>query len=132
MDHLKLLNQVRSKENIRRAFRYALSDRTNNDAYFDYFEIEYVKKYEEKTREEIWEQLKYPKDFYAQVAYAYYFPKNDLCYRRMVYIPFKDLVIRYAFVIVLANYLDQSLSQRCFANRRAIGERAEYFFLEDY
>lgn len=132
MDHIKLLNQVRSKDNVKLAFRYALSDRLYNDSYFDYFEIEYLRKYQDRIIEEILEELKSPKDFQIRAAYAYYFPKNDLCYRRMVYIPFKDLTIRYAFVIVLASYLDNSLSERCFANRRASGKHAKNFLLEDY
>lgn len=132
MDHVQLLNQVRSKENIQLAFQYALNDRIYNDSYFEHFEIDYVIKHRDRIIEEILEELKSPKHFNVRVAYAYYLPKNDLCYRRMVYIPFKDLTIRYAFVIVLANYLDKTLSERCFANRRASGRQAKDFLLDDY
>jgi hypothetical protein len=132
MDHIKLLNQFRSEENIKQAFIYALNDRLKNDSYFDYFEIEYVQKYQQQIIGEILEELKYPKDFRVRVAYTYYFPKNNLCYRRMIYLPFKDLVIRYAFLIILANHLDKTLSNKCFANRRATGKQAEKFLFEDY
>ncbi|WP_449420490.1 reverse transcriptase domain-containing protein [Phormidium nigroviride] len=132
MDHIKLLNQVRSKETIRLAFQYALSDRLHNDSYFDHFEIEYVKKYQDKIIEELLQELKKADQFSPRPAYAYYLPKTDLCYRRMIYIPFKDLVVRYAFVIVLAKHLDKSLSAQCFANRRCEGERAKKYLLDDY
>ena len=100
MDHIKLLNQVRSKETITLAFQYALSDRLHNDSYFDHFEIEYVQKFQDKIIEELLQELKKADQFTPRLAYAYYLPKTDLCYRRMIYIPFKDLVVRYAFVIV--------------------------------
>lgn len=132
MDHIKLLNHFRSEENINKAFIYALNDRLRNDSYFDYFEIEYVQKYRQQIIEEILEELKYPKYFRVRVAYTYYFPKNNLCYRRMIYLPFKDLVVRYAFIIILANHLDKTLSNKCFANRRATGKQAQNFLFEDY
>lgn len=132
MDHIKLLNQVRSKETIRLAFQYALSDRLHNDSYFDHFEIEYVKKFQDKIIEELLQELKKADQFSPRTGYAYYLPKTEICYRRMIYIPFKDLVVRYAFVIVLAKHLDQGLSENCFANRRAKGEQAKEFLLEDY
>jgi len=132
MDHIKLLNQVRSKETITLAFQYALSDRLHNDSYFDHFEIEYVQKFQDKIIEELLQELKKADQFTPRLAYAYYLPKTDLCYRRMIYIPFKDLVVRYAFVIVLAKHLDKSLSAQCFANRRAEGQRAKKYLLDDY
>ena len=45
---------------------------------------------------------------------------------------FKDLVVRCAFVIVFAQFLDASLSPTCFANRRATGEQAEQTLLADF
>ena len=132
MDHIKLLNQVRSKETIIVAFKYALNDRLHNDSYFDHFEIEYVQKFQDKIIEELLQELKEADQFSPRPAYAYYLPKTELCYRRMIYIPFKDLVVRYAFVIVLAKHLDHGLSENCFANRRAKCEKTKEFLLEDY
>jgi len=132
MDHIKLLNQIRSKETIIVAFKYALNDRLHNDSYFDHFEIEYVQKFQDKIIEELLQELKEADQFSPRPAYAYYLPKTELCYRRMIYIPFKDLVVRYAFVIVLAKHLDHGLSENCFANRRAKGEKTKGFLLEDY
>jgi hypothetical protein len=114
------------------AFKYALNDRLHNDSYFDHFEIEYVQKFQDKIIEELLQELKEADQFSPRPAYAYYLPKTELCYRRMIYIPFKDLVVRYAFVIVLAKHLDHGLSENCFANRRAKGEKTKEFLLEDY
>ncbi|MEQ9671185.1 reverse transcriptase domain-containing protein [Coleofasciculus sp. G2-EDA-02] len=132
MDHIKLLNQVRSKSTIKLAFQYALNDRLHNDSYFNHIEIEYVQNFQNKIIEELLQELKKADQFTPRPAYAYYLPKTNLCYRRMIYIPFKDLVVRYAFVIVLAKHLDKSLSPQCFANRRAEGERSKKYLLDDY
>lgn len=126
------LNQVIKEENIRLAFRYALNDRIFNDSYFNHIEIEYTREYQEQIIKEILEKIKSPEKYKPQAAYIYYYPKSTLCYRRMIYLPFKDLVVRYAFVIVLAQHLDKTLSEKCFANRRASGEQALNFLLEDY
>lgn len=132
MDHIELLHQVKSLSTIELAFHYALHDRKSSDDYFDHCEIEYVQSYKEKIIQEIQKEISNPEQFQVRVAYTYYSPKNDLCYRRMTYIPFKDLVVRYAFCIVLAKHLDRTLSNRCFANRRAKGTGQEESFLENF
>ena len=132
MDHIRLLNQVRSEKNIRLACKYAFYDRCKNDDYFDHFELEYFKEFQERLIEEIRLELQQPEKFQVRPAYTYYTAKDNLCYRRMIYIPFKDLVIRYAYIIILANYFDKSLSKNCFANRRATGKQAENSLLEDF
>ena len=126
------LNQIRDSKTIERAFRYALFDRLNNDYYFDYFEMRYVFRNEKAIISELLEELEAPEKYIPRPAYAYYPPKTDLCYRRMIYIPFKDLVVRYAFVIIFAEYLDSELSPHCFANRRATGEKATDEFLKQF
>lgn len=132
MDHTRLLNKIRDRENIINAYSYALNERINCDHYFDYFEIEYVRHNRDTVINEIVEELKTPDNYMPRLAYAYYPPKSKLCYRRMIYISFKDLVIRYAFLIVLANSLDDELSQNCFANRRAKDKHAKNYFLENF
>lgn len=132
MDHARILNQIRSKDNLAKAFKYAFNDRYNNDYYFDYFELEYVYKNKQVVLDELYEELRDPASYMQRPAYAYYPPKNDLCYRRMIYITFKDLIVRYAFVIVLADILDGDLSGQCFANRRARGEQAKESLLANF
>ncbi len=132
LDHTRLLNRLHSRKILNRAFDYALYDRIKHDYYYDYFEIEYVSKNKEKILDEILIELEDVDSYTQRPAYAYYPPKTDLCYRRMVYIPFKDLIIRYAFVIILADLLDNDLSPNCFANRKAKGEQSKISLLEDF
>lgn len=94
--------------------------------------IEYSLQNKDSIINSIHEELNDPDSYVPRPAYAIYPPKTDLCYRRMIYIPFKDLVIRYAFVSVLADYLDNGLSERCFANRRAKGNQSSKMLLEDF
>jgi len=132
MDHIKILNQIKDKKNLKKAFHYAYYDRIHSDFFFDYFEMEYVKKNEDKIIDELNEELNNIENYTQRPAYSYYPPKNDLCFRRMIYIPFKDLVIRYAFVTVIADLLDNELSTNCFANRRAKEKQAKISLLEDF
>src|SRR5262245_30948409 len=113
-DPTRLLDAVRDPKNLRCAFRYALRDRAR-DHFHDPFELEYARCNEQLIVDELVREFKNPDSFTPRPAYAYYPPKDSLCFRRMVYIPFKDLVARYAFVIVIADLIDHELSPRCFA-----------------
>jgi hypothetical protein len=130
-DPARILASVRNSQNLRRAFRYALRDRLQ-DHYYDHFELDHASEHEEETVSELEEDLRVPKYYVPKPAFAFYPPKTDLCYRRMIYIPFKDLVARYALVIAVSDLLDPDLSKRCFANRRAHGEAARTQFLDDF
>ncbi len=132
MDHVRILNEVRNRNTLEQAFDCALHDRTHTDYYFDYFEIEYVQANRKQILDELVEELKQPEQYAPRLAYAYYPPKTSLCYRRMVYLPFKDLVLRYAFCITLSKHLESTMSPRSFANRRASGARAKVALLEDF
>lgn len=132
MDHTRILNEIRRPDTLNEAFDYALYDRTRNDFYFDYFEIEYVLANKRSVLDEIAEELKKPEEYGPRLAYAYFPPKTALCYRRMIYLPFKDLVVRYAFCIVFAKYLDGGMSPSSFANRRASGDQARRSLLQDF
>ncbi len=132
MDHVRILNEIRDQETLEQAFDCALHDRAHSDYYFDYFEIDYVQGNRKQIIDELLEELEHPEHYTPRLAYAYYPPKTSLCYRRMVYLTFKDLVIRYAFCIVLAKYLEGTMSPRSFANRRASGKRAKRALLEDF
>ena len=127
-DAARILNAVRDPKNLRRALRYALRDRLR-DGYYDHCELEDAAANEDRIIAELEEELKSPGSYQPKPAYAYFPPKNELCYRRMIYIPFKDLVVRYAFVAVALELLDSDLSPRCFANRRAREEARETDFL---
>ena len=130
-DAARILSAVRDPQNLRRAFRYALRDRLR-DGYYDHFEWENAAQCEEAIITELAEELKNPGSYKPRPAYAYFPPKNELCYRRMIYIPFKDLVVRYAFVVMVLDLLEADLSPSCFANRRAHGEARQTNFLEGF
>jgi hypothetical protein len=132
MDHTRILNEICSRKVLDQAFGYALHDRTGTDFYFDYLEIEYARVNRDSILDEIVQELRTPKDFEPRLAYAYFPPKTALCYRRMVYLPFKDLVVRYAFCIVFSRLLDARMSPASFANRRASGGQAARSFLQDF
>jgi hypothetical protein len=132
MDHVQVLNYIKSDENIKKAFDYACFDRKHNDYYFDYFEIEYIENNKSAIINEIIQELDNVDEYNQRTAFSFFPPKTDLCFRRMIYIPFKDLVIRYAFVIVISDLLDNELSERCFANRRAKKNRANVSLLENF
>lgn len=132
MDHVRLLKELIDRKNLELAFRYALHDRTKNDYYYDHFEIEYAINNKDRIIDELIDELNDIENYTPRPAYAFYPPKNDLCYRRMVYVPFKDLLIRYAIVIVFSKYLDNELSENCFANRRAKDGQSKISLLEDF
>jgi hypothetical protein len=100
-DAARLLKQVTSKGNLKRAFHYALHDR-QKEWFYDPFELEWAEQNEATIIGELGDELKDPLHYQLKPAYAYFTPKTELCYRRMIYIPFKDLVVRYAFATVVA------------------------------
>jgi Reverse transcriptase (RNA-dependent DNA polymerase) len=116
-DAARLLKQVAKKVNLQRAFRYAHYDR-QKEWFYDPFELEWAERNELTIIAELADELKDPLKYQLKPAFAYFTPKTELCYRRMIYIPFKDLVVRYALASVVADLVDQDLSPRCFANRR--------------
>ncbi|MFA0465433.1 RNA-directed DNA polymerase [Vibrio breoganii] len=112
-----LMQLLRSKENIKRAIRAAIVERTSDEHAMFYSEMkkaaEDVKGFEKQIRKELASADSY------QPSYGYYYalPKSELVDRYLVYLPFKELVIRYCFVQVIADILDPQLIATCFANR---------------
>ncbi len=129
-DAARLLKEVVKKQTLRQAFRYALRDRYK-ECFYDPFELEWAEHREVVIVQELGEELRHPLNYRLRPAYAYFPPKSDLCYRRMIYIPFKDLVVRYAFAIVVADLVDADLSLKCFANLRDLDTRSGRF-LQDF
>jgi hypothetical protein len=129
-DAARLLKQVTKKSNLIRAFRYAHRDR-QTEWFYDPFEVQWAEQNEAFIIDELREELKDPLSYRLKPAYAYFTPKTDLCYRRMIYIPFKDLVVRFAFATVVADLVDQDLSPKCFANRRDLDADAQKL-LQDF
>lgn len=129
-DAAHLLKQVTQQANLQRAFRYAYHDR-QKEWFYDPFELEWAEQNEAEILAELLDELKLPLGYERRPAFAYFTPKTELCYRRMIYLPFKDLVVRYAFATVVADLIDEDLSPRCFANRRD-HDADTALFLQDF
>ena len=132
MDHTRLLNEVRNRNTLDQAFEYACYDRIRIDHYMDFFELEFIRNHKSLVLDELEDELKTSSTFRQRPAYAFFPPKTELCFRRMVYLNFKDLVVRYSLAIVFAKVLDSQLLPTCFANRRATGEQAELSLTADF
>lgn len=131
MDSKELYAKITDPNNLERAFVYTCNER-QKDFFHDPTEIEWAKANRDSIISSISQILKDPKSYTQQTSFAYFPPKTNIVRRRMIFIPFKDLVIRYAFVTVLADLLDIQLSERCFANRRAKGKSANNNLLQNF
>ncbi len=132
MNAKSLLDFMKKEDTLRRAYHYCVNDRIKFDFYFDYIELHNACIIEEKLIKSLSAKLREPESYKTGVAYAFYPAKTDLCYRRMIYIPIEDLIVRYAFIIALAEQIDDKLSPHCFANRRAKDNRAGEYLLKDF
>ncbi|MEH2383065.1 MAG: hypothetical protein V7K27_29965 [Nostoc sp.] len=112
-----LIEQIRKREVFEKAYVYAISYRITRDSYCNFIEIDYYRQNKEKLFKEIESSLENPNLYDAETAFSYYLPKSDMFFRRMIYTPFKDLVIKFIFVSVLAELLDFTLVQNCFSYR---------------
>jgi hypothetical protein len=132
MDHQAALRRLRSTRLLRTALAYAIFDRVNLDWFFDPIEIEYVVQNREGFLADLAEELHSPAAYEPLPAIAFFPPKNKLCDRRMVYVPIKDLTVRYALAILFSEEIETEIHPQCFANRRATGAEAAGRFTQDF
>lgn len=132
MDHQRALNQLRSREVLSEAMNFAIFDRTNGDFMFDPFEIENARTNSETLINELIEELRDPNGFEPRPAFAFFPPKNHLCDRRLIYIPIKDLTVRYAMAMVFSEQIESEIHSECFAYRRATGNYVRSRFTEEF
>ncbi|MGB8691003.1 MAG: RNA-directed DNA polymerase [Microcoleus sp.] len=111
------LEQIKKREVFERAYVYAISYQINEDAYCNFIEITYYRQKKEELFKEIEISLENPSLYEPETAFSFYLPKSDMFFRRMIYTPFKDLVIKFIFVSVLAELLDVTLVHNCFSHR---------------
>lgn len=128
MDSKILYSEIYNKEKLKKAYEFALNDRYYSDFFCNFIEIEYAIKFKDKIIEELYEELKGLR-YKTQTAFSYFPQKNKNCYRRMIHIQFKDLIVRYSFAITLSDYLDKEMLEVCFANRR---DKNEYNLTEKF
>jgi hypothetical protein len=132
MDHQRALNQLRSRDILSVALNYAIFDRVNGDFLFDPFEIENARASSETIISELTEELRNPDQFEPRAAFAFFPPKNQLCDRRLIYIPIKDLTVRYSMAIVFSEQIESEIHPQCFAYRRATGNYVRNRFTEEF
>lgn len=132
MNEQTALKQLQIPALLELAFDYAIFDRQSKDHFCDFSEIEEAQHNKEQWLAELASALQNPESYETAPAFAYLMPKNYLCDRRLVYLPLRDLIVRYAFCLVLAEDLEVQLIDTCFANRRASGTDAEVRFTEDF
>ena len=123
---------MRSREILASALNYALFDRVNGDFLFDPTEIENARANPETIIDELIEELEDPSQFEPRPAFAFFTPKNHLCDRRSIYIPIKDLTVRYSMAIVFSEQIESEIHQHCFAYRRATGNYVLNRFTEEF
>lgn len=111
------IGQIRKREVFEKAYVYAISYRITHDSYCNFIEIDYYRQNKEKLFQEIKLALKNPNLYEAETAFSFYLPKSNMFLRRMIHTPFKDLVIKFIFVSVLAELLDFTFVQNCFSYR---------------
>jgi hypothetical protein len=132
MDHQRAMRALRSPSILRLALKYAIYDRIHTDYFFDFFEIEYAISHTDELVAELIDELNDPNRYQQRPAFAYFPPKNELCDRRLIYIPIKDLTLRYALAILLSEHLETDVHPQCFANRCARGADANVRFTEHF
>jgi len=128
----RLLEKVISRSNLELAFKYVEYDKRKNSHFFDPLELLIYKANLEAFLDELEEDLKDITNYKTLQGYAFFPNKTELCHRRMIHIPIKDLILRYAFTIIIADKLKNKFSKTCFANRREITENNKIRLLEDF
>ncbi|MHC5746691.1 MAG: RNA-directed DNA polymerase [Nostoc sp.] len=129
------IGQIRKREVFEKAYVYAISYRIMQDSYCNFIELDYYRQNKEKLFKEIEIVLEQPNLYEAETAFSFYLPKSSMFFRRMIYTPFKDLVIKFIFVSVLAELLDFTFIQNCFSyrlNRHTEKNRKSKGFLYKY
>lgn len=132
MDHIRALNQLRSLPTLSLALTHAIYDRRNSDHFCDFIEIEDAERNRRRFLRELMEELAQPTQYTPRPAFAYFPPKNDLCDRRLIYLPLKDLTVRFAFAQIFSDEIEMEIHPECFANRRATGAEAAVKLTEDF
>ncbi|MCW6052578.1 RNA-directed DNA polymerase [Lyngbya sp. CCAP 1446/10] len=112
------LEQIKKREVFERAYVYAIFYQIKDDSYCNFIEIAYYRQNnKEQLFKEIESSLENPSLYEPETAFSFYLPKSDMFFRRMIYTPFKDLIIKFIFVSVLAELLDFTFVHNCFSYR---------------
>ncbi|MEY3868267.1 MAG: hypothetical protein RLZZ338_2158, partial [Cyanobacteriota bacterium] len=132
MNEKELYHRLKDESLFNKAFVYAIQDRSNKDDFCNFFELNFYEHQKIKLQEEIRNIIDHPEDFRHSVCFAYYVPKNNLCLRRHIYIPFQELVLRYMILIIIVENTEYTLSKQCFSYRKAAPENQNKNLFEPY
>ncbi|GAM73640.1 RNA-directed DNA polymerase [Vibrio ishigakensis] len=119
-----LIDALTTKENIERAFDNALAERLRSEHVCFPSEIAIARESKPEIIASIHKILMHPECYEPEFGFYYTMPKTELVNRHLVYLPFKELVIHYCFIQVLAERLDLQLQTTCFANRLELDKKA--------
>lgn len=112
-----LIEQIKKTEVFDRAYLYAIVYRIKEDSYCNFIEIDYYRQNKMDLLQEIQSDFEDLSRYETETAFSFYLPKTDMFFRRMIHISFKDLVIKFIFVVVLAEFLDFTFIKNCFSYR---------------
>ncbi|CAM4439645.1 hypothetical protein [Vibrio agarivorans] len=112
-----LMQQLASRENVTRAFENALTERFTDEHAMFQSENTHAKANKNEIIDSLIEELKNQASYQPRLGFYYEVPKSPLVDRPVVYLPFEELVVHYAFIQVIADVLDPQLLGCCFANR---------------
>lgn len=124
-----LLKQLSSKDNIESAFCKAINERVKNEHAMFISEITYAVNNKEEYLNNIQFELSSISHYSQEAGFYYTIPKSDMVDRFIVYLPLKELIIRYAFIQIIAESIDDQLIQNCFANRLSESDK---FFTQNF
>lgn len=111
------MTKLASRQNVSSAFEHALNERFSDEHAMFQSERVYALAHKSEIIDELIKELSDQSLYQPRYGFYYSVPKSQIVDRYVVYLPFKELVIHYAFVQVIAETLDPQLIKNCFANR---------------
>ncbi len=112
-----LLEKLSHIDNIIRAFDNAAQDRHSCEHAMFLSELNNAKDNKQEFIRRISAELQCLDSYKPAMGFYYAVPKSSLVDRYLVFLPFKELVLRYCFIQIIADIIDPQLIAHCFANR---------------
>lgn len=120
---------------IRNSIYYSIYSRLNDDHVCNFFELHINCKNDTKINqlvEYIHNIYSLSQPYIQDRSFAYSYPKNDFFLRRCIYIPFKELAVRYHLVNTLALAVENSFIKTSFANRTQRSKSGFIYLFREY
>lgn len=120
MLNFNLEDYLTNEKLIESSIYYAIYSRLNDDSVCNFFELNINC----KNRNKINHLVEYVKNIYSlsqpymqDESFSYFYPKSDFFLRRCIYLPFKELVVRYHLINTLSLAVENSFIKTNFAHR---------------